>query len=79
MSFIQLLIIVIVGYFCIFSLVSRICQCIKKIFYEKRQYIEKTFWSTEWKKYNEFNEEFEKHLTEIDAMVKEFFKNADKK
>ena len=47
MSFIQLLIIVIVGYFCIFSLVSRICQCIEKIFYEKRQYIEKTFWSTE--------------------------------
>lgn len=79
MTFFELMIIIVIGYFCIFSLVSRICQCIEKIVQEKRLYMEKTFWSKELKKNNEFNEEFKKELDEINKIVKENFKNADKK
>lgn len=79
MMFFELMIIIVVGYFGIFSLVSRICQCIEKIAQEKRLYMEKTFWSKELKKNNEFNEEFKKDLDEINKIVKENFKYADKK
>lgn len=50
MTFFELMAISVVGYFGIFSLVSRICQCIEKIAQEKRLYMEKTFWATEFKK-----------------------------
>ena len=79
MTFFELMIIIVVGYFGIFSLVSRICQCNEKIAQEKRLYMEKTFWSKELKKNNEFNEEFKKDLDEINKIVKENFKYADKK
>lgn len=79
MTFFELMVISVVGYFGIFSLVSRICQCIEKIAQKKRLYMEKTFWATEFKKNNEFNEEFKKELDKINKMIKENFTNAFKK
>lgn len=74
MTFFELLTIVIVGYFGIFSLVSRICQCIEKIVQEKRLYMEKTFWSEELKKHNEFNEKFKKELDKIEEILENAYK-----
>ena len=74
MTFFELIAIIVVGYFGIFSLVSRICQCIEKIAQEKRLYMEKTFWSKEIKKNNEFNEKFEKKLGEIEGVLGNAFK-----